>query len=340
MTTRVEHPAVLNTCEILGESRAIESPTLPVDRDGNLDLDHVDDAITDDTAIVSIMWANNETGVIFDVERIGRNGAGQEARFSIPTACRRPGKIPINLPKPAIDMLALSGHKLHAPKGIGVLYVRKGTRFCPFDHGRPPGARPPRRHGKRALHHRPGQGRELAAENLERRKHPGAGAARQAGEGLLESIPNVFLTGTRNSRLPNTISISFEYVEGESILLLMDNLGICASSGSACTSGIPGTLPRAPRHGRALHGGARIDPLQPQRLQHGTRKSISCWNICRTSSPDSARFRPSGRTTSGKRVRRERVDARLSAFHLLAFGSVGKRRRALRSRLRPQDSTT
>ena len=235
VTTRVEHPAVLNTAKYW-EKQGYRVTYLPVDRDGNLDMAGVAQAITEDTAIVSVMWANNETGVIFDVERIAEMAVEKGAVFHT-DAVQTVGKIPINMADNSIHMLALSGHKLHAPKGIGVLYVRKGTPYLPLmmgghqEHGR--------RGGTENVPYIIGLGKaaELALEKLDDENTRVRALRDKLEEGLLASIPNVFLNGDKHRRLPNTSSVSFEYVEGESILLLMNNLGICASSGSACTSG-------------------------------------------------------------------------------------------------------
>jgi cysteine desulfurase len=235
VTTRVEHPAVLNTVKFW-EKKGYKVTYLPVDREGSLDLNQVDDAITEDTAIVSIMWANNETGVIFDVERIAQMARAKGAVFHT-DGVQAAGKIPINTAGSAIDMISLSGHKLHAPKGIGILYIRKGTRFSPLimgghqEHGR--------RGGTENVPYIIGLGKacELAMRNMEKENTRVKALRDRLEQGIFDSIPNVFLNGDRNNRLPNTLSVSFEYVEGESILLMMDKLGVCASSGSACTSG-------------------------------------------------------------------------------------------------------
>jgi len=235
VTTRIEHPAVLNTAKYW-EKQGYRVTYLPVDSDGNLDMRGVAQAITEDTAIVSVMWANNETGVIFDVERIAEMANEKGAVFHT-DGVQTVGKIPINMANNSIHMMALSGHKLHAPKGIGVLYVRKGTPYVPLimgghqEHGR--------RGGTENVPYIIGLGKaaELALENLDDENTRVKALRDKLEKGLLDSIPNVFLNGDKHRRLPNTLSVSFEYVEGESILLLMNNLGICASSGSACTSG-------------------------------------------------------------------------------------------------------
>ena len=236
VTSRVEHPAVKNLYEQLS-TQGYRTTFVPVNADGELDLDYLYDNLTDGTAIVSIMWANNETGVIFPVEEIAAEVRKRGIVFHTDSV-QAAGKVPIDVKASPIDMLSLSGHKLHAPKGVGVLYVRKGTRFSPFlVGGHQEGGR---RGGTENVASIVGLGAaaDLAGEEL------GNGSIdRMAGlrdrleKGLLDSVPRSMVNGTVKSRLPNTTSISFEYVEGEAILLLMDQLGICASSGSACTSG-------------------------------------------------------------------------------------------------------
>jgi cysteine desulfurase len=209
---------------------------LSVDTEGRLDMDEYEASLTPDTAIVSIMWANNETGVIFPVEKAARLARERGIRFHT-DAVQAVGKIPINMKSNAIDMLSLSGHKLHAPKGVGVLYVRKGTRFSPFLIG---GHQEKGRRGGTenvpsiiAL----GKACELAAANMEKENTYVKALRDRLETELLKAIPQSRVNGTREDRLPNTTNISFEFIEGESILLLMDQYGICASSGSACTSG-------------------------------------------------------------------------------------------------------
>ncbi len=235
ITSRVEHPAVKVLCEHLAQ-KGYRMTMLAVDSEGMLDMDEYRASLTPDTAVVSIMWANNETGVIFPVEKAARLARERGIPFHT-DAVQAVGKIPINMKGNSIDMLSLSGHKLHAPKGVGVLYIRKGTRFSPFligghqEKGRRGGTE--NVPGIIAL----GKACELAAANMEKENtHVRALRDRLEGE-LLKAIPQSKVNGTRDERLPNTTNISFEFIEGESILLLMDQFGICASSGSACTSG-------------------------------------------------------------------------------------------------------
>ena len=236
VTTRVEHPAVKNLYEQLG-SQGYRTTFVPVNGAGELDLDYLYDNLTDGTAIVSIMWANNETGVIFPVEEIAAEMQKRGIVFHT-DGVQAAGKVPIDVKTSGIDMLSLSGHKVHAPKGVGALYIRKGTRFSPFMvGGHQEGGR---RGGTENVASIVGMGAaaELAERHLEDGRMEEVARLRdRLEEGLLESVPQALVNGTVESRLPNTTSISFEYVEGEAILLMMDQLGICASSGSACTSG-------------------------------------------------------------------------------------------------------
>jgi cysteine desulfurase len=235
ITSRVEHAAVNNVATYLGR-KGYRVTELLVDRKGRLDLDDLREGITDQTAIVSIMYANNETGVIFPIEEIGQIVKERGIPFHT-DAVQAVGKIPINLAKSTIDMLSLSGHKLHAPKGIGVLYIRKGTRFSPFMIGGHQESG--RRGGTENVPYVVGLGKacELAKKNMEDENTRVKALRDYLEKKILETIPNVLVNGDRNHKLPNTVSVSFEYVEGESILIMLSDLGICASSGSACTSG-------------------------------------------------------------------------------------------------------
>jgi len=238
VTTRVEHPAVKNLCDNLEifTGRKYHTTRLQVDADGTLDLQNFKDSLTDDTAIVSVMWANNETGVIFPVEEMAKIAKERGILFHT-DAVQAVGKIPINLKETAIDFLSISGHKLHAPKGVGVLYVRKGTPFVPFlkgghqEHGR--------RGGTENVASIIGLGKacELAAAHMVEENTRVRTLRDKLEKGLLTTIPKALLNGHPEQRLPNTANVSFEYVEGEAILLHMNQFNICASSGSACTSG-------------------------------------------------------------------------------------------------------
>jgi cysteine desulfurase len=235
ITTRVEHPAVGNVCTYLGR-KGYRVTELAVDREGRLDLDELRESITDQTAVVTVMYANNETGVIFPVEEIGEIVKAKGIPFHT-DAVQAAGKIPLHMKKSAIDMLSSSGHKLHAPKGIGVLYIRKGTKFSPFLIGGH--QEKGRRGGTENVPYIIGLGKacELAKKHLDDENTRVKVLRDYLEQKLLEKIPNTLVNGDRQNKLPNTVSVSFEYVEGESILLLLSDLGICASSGSACTSG-------------------------------------------------------------------------------------------------------
>jgi cysteine desulfurase len=238
VTTRVEHPAVKNLCENLdrftGHKHRVTR--LKVDTEGMLDLDEYEEALTDDTAIVSVMWANNETGVIFPVAEMAKMARERGILFHT-DAVQAVGKVPINLKDLDVDFLSLSGHKLHAPKGVGVLYVRRGTMFVPFLTG---GHQERGRRGGTenvasiiAL----GRACDLAAERMDDENTRVKALRDKLEEGLLSSVPRSMCNGHKTERLPNTSNISFEFVEGEAILLHMNRYNICASSGSACTSG-------------------------------------------------------------------------------------------------------
>lgn len=235
VTTRVEHPAIKNLCEHLAKS-GYRITFVPVDRNGLLDLDTLYKSLSDDTAIVSIMWANNETGVYFPIEEIASEVRERGIVFHT-DAVQAVGKLPIDLKTATIDMLSLSGHKIHAPKGVGALYVRKGTKFFPFLLG---GHQESGRRGgteNTASVVGLGKAAELAAGHLDEMNTRIRGLRDKLENELLACIPNSMINGDKKDRLPNTTSVSFEYVEGEAILLMMNELNICASSGSACTSG-------------------------------------------------------------------------------------------------------
>ncbi len=236
ITSRVEHPAVKNLFEHLAKKDEYRVTYIPVDKQGRLDVDHLYRNLSEDTAIVSLMWANNETGVIFPVEEISQEVKARGIVFHT-DAVQTVGKLPINLADSDIDMLSLSGHKLHAPKGIGVLYVRKGTKFSPYllgghqERGR--------RAGTENVAAIIGLGKacEIAGQHMHQENTRVKQMRDKLESQLLARIPNAIVNGDPQHRLPNTTSIAFEFVEGESILLMMDEFNICASSGSACTSG-------------------------------------------------------------------------------------------------------
>ena len=235
VTSRVEHPAVKSLGLDLTR-QGYRVTELPVDKDGLMNLDMYEKSLTPDTAVVSLMWANNETGVLFPVEKAAELARERGILFHT-DAVQAVGKIPISMKTNAIDMLSLSGHKLHAPKGIGVLYVRRGTKFAPFLIG---GHQEKGRRG--GTENTPGviglgKACTLAAQHMEKENTTVKQLRGKLEQELLARIPKSRVNGDTANRLPNTTNISFEFVEGEGILLLMDQHGICASSGSACTSG-------------------------------------------------------------------------------------------------------
>jgi len=234
VTTAVEHPAILSVCKQL-EKKGYTVTYVSVDRRGQLDLLELEAAMTGGTALVTTMYANNETGVIFPIEEIGAIAKHYGATFHV-DAVQAVGKVPIDLSTSTIDMLTLSGHKLHAPKGIGVLYVRRGFHFRPYLLGGH------QERGRRAgTQNVPaivalGKAAELAQlhlQNVEREQW----LRNLLERGLLAEIPDCEVNGAGTTRLPNTTNIGFKYIEGEAILFMLNQYGICASSGSACTSG-------------------------------------------------------------------------------------------------------
>jgi cysteine desulfurase len=235
LTTRVEHPAVKNLCEYFLK-KGYRVTFVPVDRKGRLDISFLKKNLTVDTAIASIMWANNESGVIFPIDEISQIVKERGIIFHT-DAVQAVGKLPIDVRKVNVDMLSLSGHKIYAPKGVGALYLRKGTKFSPFlIGGHQEGGR---RGGTENVASIIGLGKacELARGHLEEQRTRVKGLRDRLETELLKRIPEAMINGDQEHRLPNTTSIGFEYVEGESILLMMDRFGICTSSGSACTSG-------------------------------------------------------------------------------------------------------
>jgi cysteine desulfurase len=235
VTSRVEHPAIRSLFAHMA-AQGYRVTELPVDKNGILDMEQLVAALTPDTAVVSLMWANNETGVIFPVEKAAELVRERGILFHT-DAVQSTGKIPIDMKKNGIDMLSISGHKLHAPKGIGVLYVRRGTKFSPFMIG---GHQEKGRRG--GTENTPsiiglGKACELAARHLPTENTTVRRLRDKLETALLTRIPQSRVNGDLLQRLPNTTNISFEFVEGEGILLLMNEYGICASSGSACTSG-------------------------------------------------------------------------------------------------------
>ncbi len=235
VTTKVEHPAVLNYCKYLMQ-RGYKITFLNVDEKGRLNLDELEKSINQDTAIVSIMWANNETGTVFPVLKIAEIVKSKGSLLHT-DAVQTVGKIEIDLKKSNIDMLSLSGHKLHAPKGVGVLYLKKKTLFKPFMIGGH------QENGLRAGTENVasiiglGKAAELAGKHIKYENSEVKRLRDKLESGLIEKIKLVKINGDIENRLPNTVNISFKNVEGEAILLYMNEKQICASSGSACTTG-------------------------------------------------------------------------------------------------------
>ena len=235
ITTRVEHPAVLSFCKHLAR-KGYRITFLPVNNQGRLNIDDLVKVVEDDTAVVSVMFANNEIGNIFPIHQVGEILRDRKVLFHT-DAVQAVGKIPIDTKKLPVDMLSLSGHKLHAPKGIGALYVRKKTRFNPYLIGGH------QERGRRAGTENVasiialGKACELAMKDIEKESAWLSRLRDKLEQALLKSSSDTRINGDVTSRLPNTSNISFEYVEGEAILLRLNEYGICASSGSACTSG-------------------------------------------------------------------------------------------------------
>jgi len=235
VTTRVEHPAVKNLCEDLAK-RGYPVTFLPVDRQGRLDLDTLDASLSENTAIVSIMWANNESGVLFPIEQIAQKVKSKGIVFHT-DAVQAVGKIPVDVTAVDVDMLSISGHKLHAPKGVAALYVKRGTKYSPLLIGghQESGRRGGTENAASIIGF--GKACELAGAHLDEMATRVCGLRDKLESEIQCRIPDTIVNGGGAIRLPNTTSIGFQYVEGESILLMLDQFGICASSGSACTSG-------------------------------------------------------------------------------------------------------
>jgi len=235
ITSAVEHHAVLHTCEFLAK-QGFELTVLPVNSYGEVEPDTLRQAIRPNTALVSIMHANNEIGTIQPIKELAAITHESGAAFHT-DAVQTVGKIPVNVGELGIDLLSASAHKLYGPKGVGCLYAKKGIRIGSFMHG-----------GGHERNLRAGtvnvlgvvgfaKAAELAGQRLCRQEAPLAGLAKRLTDGIFAAIPNTRLTGHPERRIPGSVSVCFDYVEGESILLMLDNYGIMASSGSACTSG-------------------------------------------------------------------------------------------------------
>ena len=236
ITSAVEHPAVMEPFRYL-QTQGYRVDYIGVDELGRFNMDQFKAVLDEDTALVSIMWANSETGTIFPIEEIAKLAHEQGALFHT-DAVQAVGKIPVDVQAAGVDMLSLSAHKFHGPKGIGVLYVKRGTRFLPYLMG-----------GHQEKQRRAGTenvpyivGLAKAAELAKKRLADGimekvARLRDQLEQGLLQTIPDVKVNGDPAHRVPNTTNLSFGYIEGESILMYLNDFGVCASSGSACTSG-------------------------------------------------------------------------------------------------------
>ncbi|MDR2689737.1 MAG: cysteine desulfurase NifS [Azoarcus sp.] len=235
ITSMVEHHAILHVVEAL-EKEGYTIHRLKVDGKGRLDIDEYAALLSDKVALVTVMWANNETGTLFPVEKMARLARAAGVMFHT-DAVQAVGKLRLDLKNSAIDMLSLSGHKLHGPKGIGALYLRRGTRFRPLIRGG--GQERGRRAGTENVPAIVGLGvaAELALQHMEYENTHVRALRDKLQAGILAVVPNAFATGDLDNRLPNTLNIAFEYVEGEAILMLLNKQGIAASSGSACTSG-------------------------------------------------------------------------------------------------------
>jgi cysteine desulfurase len=236
ITSAVEHPAVLSLCEYLEKYRGYKVHIIPVDKKGRLDVAAYKAALSDKVAVASIMYANNETGTLFPVEGLAELAKPYGILFHT-DAVQAVGKLPLDMKNSDIDMLSLSGHKLHAPKGIGALYLKRGVRFRPLIRGGHQERE--RRAGTENTTGIIGLGKacELAMSYMEHENVEVKRLRDKLEAGILASVGHCFVTGDTVNRLPNTCNIAFEYIEGEAILLFLNRMGIAASSGSACTSG-------------------------------------------------------------------------------------------------------
>ena len=236
ITSMVEHPAILNLCDWLEKHEGVTVHRIPVDGQGRLDIDAYRAALSEKVALVSFMWANNETGTIFPVDGLAELAHEVGALFHT-DAVQAVGKAPIDLKNTDIDMLSLSSHKFHGPKGLGALYLKKGTRFRPLLRGGH------QERGRRAgTENAPaiiglGKAAEIALANMAEDVARMTALRDRLEQGLVQRIGHCFVTGDPHDRLPNTATVAFEYIEGEAILLKLNAAGIAASSGSACTSG-------------------------------------------------------------------------------------------------------
>ena len=236
ITTKIEHHAILHTCEYLQKVHGFEVTYLDVDAEGKVDLDQLKRVISDNTILVSVMYANNEVGTIQPIKEITKI-AHQYGALMHTDAVQASGNIPVDVKDLDVDLMSMSGHKIYGPKGIGALFVKKGVKIHNFIHG---GAQEKKkRAGTENIPAIVGYGKaaELAKANMEHHVTELTRLREKLLNGIVETIPHVKINGHRTDRLPGNANISFEFIEGEGILLLLDQLGIGASSGSACTSG-------------------------------------------------------------------------------------------------------
>ncbi|MEM8957955.1 MAG: cysteine desulfurase NifS [Pseudomonadota bacterium] len=236
ITSTVEHPAILSLADWLEKHEGVTVHRIPVDSQGRLDIDAYRAALGPKTALVSFMWANNETGTVFPVDGLAELAHDAGALFHT-DAVQAVGKVPIDLKNTDIDMLSLSSHKLHGPKGLGALYLRKGVRFRPLQRG---GHQERGRRG--GTENAPaiiglGKAAEMTMATMAEDTARITALRDRLEKGVVQRVGHCFVTGDPMDRLPNTSTIAFEYIEGEAILLLLNKKGIAASSGSACTSG-------------------------------------------------------------------------------------------------------
>lgn len=238
ITTVVEHPAVLDTCRHF-EARGGSVTYLPVDSSGMIDLHQLEQAITDKTILISVMWANNETGTIFPIQEIAEIAKRHHVQFHT-DAVQALGKVEIDMQCCPVDLLVMSGHKIGAPKGVGALYVRRGTSLNSYIHGGQ------QEFGLRAGTHNVagivalGKACELASKNFDQRVEKLTQLRDRLQNGILDQVGDVTINGNLQHRLPNTLNLGFSFIEGEGLLLHLDMHGIAASSGSACASGSDG----------------------------------------------------------------------------------------------------
>ncbi|MDD2707811.1 MAG: cysteine desulfurase NifS [Verrucomicrobiae bacterium] len=265
VTTQVEHSAIVKMGDFL-KKKGFEVVRLPVQSDGTLAPETVDKAVDEKTAICSIMWANNETGVLFPVEEIAAICKSKGVLFHT-DAVQAVGKIPIDMKQNKIDMLSIAGHKLHAPKGIGAIYIRKGVAFSPMVIGG--GQERSKRGGTENVSHIVGLGKacELASNRIEEENTRIRALRDRLENHVLSTISHTWVNGSRKMRLPNTTSLGFDFIESEAVLTMLDHYSICASSGSACTTGS-----LDPSHVLLAMG------IPPARARGSVRFSLSTYN--------------------------------------------------------------